>query len=153
MPQPRFTISVTLFNLDDLDRLTRLMVQVVNPPAVYALVGDLGAGKTTFVKGLAKGLGIDEDIQSPTFTISRVYDARDGLILSHYDFYRLNDAGIMADELHETLQDPQGVTAIEWGDIVEGVLPKERVTIVFEAPTEETRTLTLTGNTKLLEQL
>src|SRR5665647_571424 len=72
---------------------------------VIELVGDVGAGKTTFVKGLAHGLAIDEDVQSPSFTISRVYDARDDLQLAHYDFYRLNDAGIMANELTETTQD------------------------------------------------
>jgi tRNA threonylcarbamoyladenosine biosynthesis protein TsaE len=120
---------------------------------IIELVGDVGAGKTTFVKGLAIGLGVDEDVQSPSFTISRVYDARDGLLLAHYDFYRLADAGIMADELEETLQDPQTITVIEWAGIVEGVLPKERLTIQFESPTETKRILTLTGRAELLEQL
>jgi tRNA threonylcarbamoyladenosine biosynthesis protein TsaE len=120
---------------------------------IIELAGDIGAGKTTFVKGLAKGLGIDEDVQSPSFTISRVYDGRDELRLAHYDFYRLADAGIMADELAETMHDPRTVTVIEWAGIVEGVLPKERLTIQFESPTETRRTLTLTGHAKLLEQL
>jgi len=117
------------------------------------LIGDVGAGKTTFVKGLALGLSIDEDVQSPSFTISRVYDARDNLHLAHYDFYRLNDAGIMQDELAETMQDPETITVIEWADIVEGVLPKDRVTIIFESPSETTRILNLTGKKELLEQL
>ena len=117
------------------------------------LTGDVGAGKTTFVKGLALGLGIDEDVQSPSFTISRVYDARDDLQLAHYDFYRLNDAGIMANELSETTQDPLTVTVIEWADIVEGVLPGKRLGIVFESPTETSRKLTLEGPTELLEKL
>ena len=120
---------------------------------VIELVGDVGAGKTTFVKGLAKGLTIDEDVQSPSFTISRVYDARDDLQLAHYDFYRLSDAGIMADELTETTKDPLTVTVIEWADIVEGVLPENRVRIVFAAPTETTRVLTLDGSMNILEQL
>lgn len=120
---------------------------------VIELVGDVGAGKTTFTKGLAKGLEIDDDVQSPSFTISRVYEGRDGLLLVHYDFYRLHDAGIMADELRETVEDPQAVTVIEWAGIVEGVLPKDRLTITFETPTEETRKLTLSGNTAFLEKL
>jgi len=131
------------------ERIGRLLVG----GETVELVGDVGAGKTTFVKGLAKGLGIDEDVQSPSFTISRVYDARDDLQLAHYDFYRLNDAGIMKDELTETMRDAQTVTVIEWADIVEGVLPKERLTIVFETPTESSRKLTLTGATAILEQL
>ena len=117
------------------------------------LVGDVGAGKTTFTKGLAIGLGIDEAIQSPSFTISRVYDARDGLVLSHYDFYRLADAGIMNDELRETLGDPETVTVIEWADIVEGVLPTERLRLSFESPSETGRIVTIDGPAKLLEQL
>ena len=120
---------------------------------VIELVGDVGAGKTTFVKGLAVGLAIDEDVQSPSFTISRVYEARDDLQLAHYDFYRLNDAGIMANELAETTQDPQTITVIEWADIVEGVLPENRIRITFTAPTEITRTLTINGDEKLLEKL
>ena len=120
---------------------------------VIELVGDVGAGKTTFVKGLALGLLIDEDVQSPSFTISRVYEARDDLQLAHYDFYRLNDAGIMADELTETTQDPLTVTVIEWADIVEGVLPAGRLRISFVAPTESSRMLTLSGNEGILGKL
>jgi tRNA threonylcarbamoyladenosine biosynthesis protein TsaE len=108
---------------------------------VIELIGDVGAGKTTLVKGIAKGLGIDEDVQSPSFTISRVYDGRDDLRLLHYDFYRLNDAGIMADELSEAVSDPKAVTIIEWADVVEGVLPEGHVSITITSPTETTRRL------------
>ena len=107
---------------------------------VIELVGDVGAGKTTFTKGLAKGLGIDEDVQSPTFTISRVYDARDELTLAHYDFYRLVDAGIMSAELYEAVHDPKNITVIEWGDVVAGVLPRDRLSLSITA-TADTRRL------------
>lgn len=117
------------------------------------LVGDVGAGKTTFVKGLAQGLQIDEDVQSPSFTISRVYEARDGLQLAHYDFYRLNDAGIMANELAEAMQDPTTITVIEWADIVEGVLPGDRLTITFTSPSDTQRKLELHGRQGLIAQL
>lgn len=120
---------------------------------IIELRGDVGAGKTTFVKGLARGLRIDDDVQSPSFTISRVYDARDNLRLAHYDFYRLVDAGIMKDELAEMMQDPETITIIEWADIVEGVLPNDRLTIRFESPSETSRTLILEGNERLLEKL
>jgi tRNA threonylcarbamoyladenosine biosynthesis protein TsaE len=107
------------------------------------LVGDVGAGKTTLTKGIADGLGIDEDVQSPSFTISRVYDSPAGLPFAHYDFYRLHDAGIMADELHETLHDPQTITVIEWAEIVAGVLPVDRLTVHITSPAEETRAMTI----------
>jgi len=120
---------------------------------VIELSGDVGAGKTTFVKGLAVGMAIDEDVQSPSFTVSRVYDARDGLQLAHYDFYRLQDAGIMANELDEVIRDDTIVTVVEWADIVEGVLPKKRLRIEFASPSETDRTLEFSGLEKLTEQL
>ena len=121
------------------------------------LVGDVGAGKTTLVKGIAQGLEIDETVQSPSFTISRVYDTPYELRLAHYDFYRLHDAGIMADELREAAADTQAITIIEWADIVSGVLPSDRLTITIQATSESDRTLTFDGqgslSQKLLEQL
>lgn len=125
---------------------------------VLELVGDVGAGKTTLTKGIAEGMGVDEDVQSPSFTISRVYDELpSGLHLAHYDFYRLQDAGIMADELHEAAHDPQTVTVIEWADIVAGVLPDDRLTVSLVSPAETSRDVTLTAHgqraQKLVEQL
>lgn len=105
---------------------------------VLELIGDVGAGKTTFTKGLAKGLGISETVQSPTFTISRVYEGGK-LTLSHYDFYRLNDYGIMEMELAENLSNPKNVTVVEWaGDLAE-ILPKKHLKLVFESLNENQR--------------
>lgn len=117
------------------------------------LIGDVGAGKTTFTKGLALGLGISEDVQSPSFTISRVYEARDGLALAHYDFYRLNDAGILRDELSEAMQDTSVITVIEWADIVEGVLPDSRIRISFSSPSEDVRVLHVEDPTGIVEKV
>lgn len=106
---------------------------------VVELIGDVGAGKTTFVKGIARGLDVDEDVQSPSFTINRVYQTASDVKLSHYDFYRLGDAGIMADELDEAVNDPSTITVIEWADVVSGVLPKNRITVTFSSPSENVR--------------
>lgn len=95
------------------------------------LTSDLGGGKTTFTKGLAKGLGVGAIVTSPTFTISRVYSGRDGLKLIHFDFYRLPSAGMAAHELSEVIGDKLAVTVIEWGEVVEGVLPDEYLEIKF----------------------
>jgi tRNA threonylcarbamoyladenosine biosynthesis protein TsaE len=124
---------------------------------IIELVGDVGAGKTTFTKGLARGMSVDEDVQSPSFTISRVYDAPNGLRLAHYDFYRLHNAGIMADDLRETLGDAITVTVIEWAEIVSGVLPEDRLTLLISSTSEDDRRVELKvdGPTsrKLMEQL
>jgi tRNA threonylcarbamoyladenosine biosynthesis protein TsaE len=115
---------------------------------IIELVGDVGAGKTTLTKGVAAGMGVDEDVQSPSFTISRLYTAAHGLQLAHYDFYRLHDAGIMADELHETLHDQTTVTIIEWAEIVAGVLPADNLKITITSPQENTRHLELVAGGK-----
>ena len=106
---------------------------------VIELIGDVGAGKTTFTKGLAKGLAIAETVQSPSFTISRVYDGR--LELVHYDFYRLNNAGVMALELADNLSDAEKVVVIEWAETVADILPKERIRIKISSPSETERVL------------
>lgn len=120
---------------------------------VIELVGDVGAGKTTLTKGIASGLGIAGPVQSPTFTISNRYSSPNGFDLAHYDFYRLSDAGIMNDELHETVNDPGVVTVLEWGDVVKGVLPKDRLTITFEILSETARRLTLSAHGKKSDKL
>lgn len=109
---------------------------------VIELVGDVGAGKTTLVKGMGSGLQIDDDVQSPSFTISRVYRARDDLELHHYDFYRLQDAGVMKYELAESIHDPRVVTVIEWADTAHDVLPAQHCRIkISHTPDGEGRSI------------
>ncbi len=94
-------------------------------PAVIELVGDVGAGKTTFVRGLAEGLGVKEPVTSPSFTISKTYALPEGGRLVHYDFYRLPEPGLMADDLAENIADEKNVVVIEWGESVNDLLPKK----------------------------
>ena len=110
---------------------------------VLELIGDVGTGKTTLTKGLAEGLAISEPVQSPTFTISLVYAARDGLHLHHYDFYRLGEAGIMAEDVNEVMHDPAAVTVIEWSGAVSDVLPTDRLQISIQATDENERNVTV----------
>lgn len=109
------------------------------------LVGDVGAGKTTLTKGIARGLGVEEDVQSPSFTISRVYDLPGGRQLAHYDFYRLSDPGVLADELAEVMGRDDFITVIEWADIVESVLPPDHIQIHIVSPAETVRQVTIKG--------
>ncbi len=113
--------------------------------AVVELVGDVGAGKTTLTKGIAAGLGIDEEVQSPSFTLSRVYDIPDGRVLAHYDFYRLSDPGILALELADTMRRDDTITVVEWAAIVEGILPADHIRVTITSPSEATRAVELEG--------
>lgn len=124
---------------------------------VIELVGDVGAGKTTLVRGIANGMGVDETVQSPSFTISRVYNAADNRRLVHYDFYRLNDPGIMTSELAEAMSEPENVVIIEWADTVGHVLPVNRLTIQITTTTETARKVQLhakgDANIRLVEKI
>lgn len=120
------------------------------------LIGDIGAGKTTFTKGLARAMGISEDVQSPTFTISRVYETSDSRVLAHYDFYRLNDPGIMRAELAEAVHDPQTVTVIEWGEVVADAISNNTLSVIITPTSEDSRKVTLSAGgtaTRIMEEL
>lgn len=116
---------------DDTERLGQLLGQLLAAPELVELRADLGGGKTTFVRGLARGLGSKDIVASPTFTLNKIYKGKNSQI-HHYDFYRLNEAGIMSDELTESLQNPKVITVVEWSDVVQHVLPDHRLIIEFK---------------------
>lgn len=108
---------------------------------ILELIGDLGSGKTTFVQGLAEGLGITRRVLSPTFIIRRSYKGQ--LILEHFDFYRLNGPNdILGLGLEEIVSDPNTVVVMEWPERV-GLDQKNARKIKFEYVDEETRKITL----------
>ncbi len=99
--------------------------------SVIALIGDLGTGKTTFTQGFARGLGITEQVGSPTFKIVSEYEGNH-LILYHVDCYRLKNGADFLNIGGETLLNPDnGITVIEWADIIEEILPAEAIVIHF----------------------
>ncbi len=99
--------------------------------AVYTLIGDLGVGKTVFTQGVADGLGIKEQVNSPTFTIMQVYE--EGRIpFYHFDVYRIGDVEEMAEIGYEDYFYGDGVCMIEWADLVEDILPPVYTQITIE---------------------
>jgi tRNA threonylcarbamoyladenosine biosynthesis protein TsaE len=116
-------------NSDEMKELAWEFGRNLRGGEVVELRGDVGVGKTTFVQGLARGMGVTAEVGSPSFTIMKSYLGRDGLTLNHYDFYRLEDAGIMKNEIAEGLADRRNVTVVEWAKDVAGVLPPERFVV------------------------
>ena len=98
---------------------------------VFTMVGDLGVGKTVFTQGLAEGLGITEPISSPTFTIVQEYD-EGRLPFYHFDVYRIGDISEMDEIGFEDYVYGEGVSLIEWANLIEEILPEKRVDIVIE---------------------
>ena len=117
---------------------------------VFLLASDLGGGKTTFTKGLAKGLGSEAVVASPTFTVSRVYQCTKKISLHHFDFYRLQTGGMVVHELNEIAEDTNAVIVIEWGEIVSDVIPLEHIKIIFDrmVENEDSRNITITYPSK-----
>ncbi len=107
------------------------MGQAAKEGDVYTLVGDLGAGKTVFTKGVAAGLGVREPVSSPTFTIVQEY--RDGRMpFYHFDVYRIGDVEEMDEIGYEDYIYGQGLSMIEWANLIEEILPETRTEIVIE---------------------
>ena len=102
---------------------------------VFALIGDLGVGKTVFTKGLAVGLGIEEPVSSPTFTIVQIYD--EGRIpFYHFDVYRIGEPEEMDEIGYEDYVYGQGVSLIEWADLIQEILPEHYTEIRSEKDLE-----------------
>jgi tRNA threonylcarbamoyladenosine biosynthesis protein TsaE len=112
----------------------------LDAPAVLELLGDVGAGKTTLVRGIAQGLGVEEAVTSPSFTISKEYQGTKYRLV-HYDFYRLGDPGIMSEDLAESISDKNTITIIEWGNSIQDVLPENHKIIEIKYIDEKTREL------------
>lgn len=127
--------------LADTQKLAEHIGAAVKGGDVFEFHSDLGGGKTAFVKGLAKGMGVKGVVQSPSFTISFVHKAARDLELHHFDFYRLQEAGIMRAELAEALVQPNAVVAIEWGDIVHDILPSDRITVTLQILDNDERSI------------
>jgi tRNA threonylcarbamoyladenosine biosynthesis protein TsaE len=115
---------------EETEQLAEKLGRVLRGGEVIELVSDLGGGKTTFSRGLVRGLGSGDTVASPTFTISKLYRAGT-LEVHHFDFYRLQEAGIIADELAEVAGDSQTITLVEWADVVQHVLPDDRLAITI----------------------
>ncbi len=125
------------------------LANLLEPGDLLTLEGDLGAGKTTFTKGLAKGLGIQRMVNSPTFTILKQYSGR--LELNHFDVYRLenSDEDIGFDEFF----DSEAVSVVEWAKFIEDYLPTERLELIINRQSELGRQMTLTPIGKRYEKL
>lgn len=117
---------------------------------VICLDGELGSGKTVFVKGFAKALGIEDNITSPTFNIIKEYNNGE-LPLFHMDVYRLDE--IEEDIGIKDYYNKGGITIIEWSDLIRGDLPEERLEITFKILEEDKRVLVFKPHGRIYEEL
>jgi tRNA threonylcarbamoyladenosine biosynthesis protein TsaE len=136
MQQKSDVIIIESNSPEDTLTLGRRLGQEARPGEVYTLVGDLGVGKTVLTQGIAEGLGISEPVCSPTFTIVQVYE--EGRIpFYHFDVYRIGDIGEMDEIGYEDYFYGDGLTMIEWANLIEEILPQNRKEITIEKDLEK----------------
>ena len=121
---------------EDTRELGEKMGRLAEAGEVYALVGDLGVGKTVFTQGFARGLGVREAVNSPTFTILQVYE-EGRLPFYHFDVYRIEDAEEMEETGYEDCFYGEGVCLVEWADLVREILPERYTQITIEKEPEK----------------
>jgi tRNA threonylcarbamoyladenosine biosynthesis protein TsaE len=127
---------------DDTKSLAEMLGKAVKGGEVIEFHSDLGGGKTTFMKGFAVGMGVTDVVQSPTFSISQLHKAERGLELHHFDFYRLDDPGVVRAALAESLAQNDTVVAVEWGDSVHDVLGDKVISVTITVQDDDARVIT-----------
>ena len=128
--------TIETYSAEETAELGRRMGLEAKPGEVYTLVGDLGVGKTVFTQGIALGLGITEAISSPTFTIVQVYE-EGRMPFYHFDVYRIGDIEEMDEIGYEDYFYGEGLTMIEWANLIEEILPEKRKEITIEKDLEK----------------
>lgn len=124
------------YSAEDTTELGHKLGENAKPGDVYTLIGDLGVGKTVLTQGIAEGLGIDEPICSPTFTIVQVYE-EGKMPFYHFDVYRIGDIEEMDEIGYEDYFYGDGLTMIEWANLIEEILPEKRKEITIEKDLEK----------------
>lgn len=127
---------VETFSAEETLKLGEQIGREAKPGTVCTLVGDLGVGKTVFTQGIAKGLDIEESICSPTFTIVQVYE-EGRMPFYHFDVYRIGDIEEMDEIGYEDYFYGDGLTMIEWANLIEEILPVNRIDITIEKDLEK----------------
>ena len=122
--------------MEDTAKYAYEMAVNAEPGQVYALIGDLGVGKTVFTKGFAEGLGIEEPVSSPTFTTLQIYE-EGRLPLYHFDVYRIEEPEEMEEVGFDDYIYGEGVCLIEWANRIEEILPEETIYVVIEKDLEK----------------
>lgn len=123
------------FKPEDTYGIGREMGEQAVAGQVYCLIGDLGAGKTLFTQGFAKGIGIDESVNSPTFTIVQEYE-QGRLPFYHFDVYRISDPDEMYEIGYEEYFYGQGVCLVEWANLIEELIPEGAIVIQIDREPE-----------------
>ena len=135
--------QIEIRSLDELDRAAEFLCNNLADHRIVALYGGMGAGKTTLVSAIARYLGSEDPVTSPTFSIVNSYDTADGDVIHHFDFYRLNRPEEAFDIGYEEYFYGGGLCLVEWPEKIESLLPDDTLVVHITATSETSRLLTI----------
>lgn len=131
-------------SLNDLEKVSRDFLLEVGDAKVFAFQGEMGVGKTTFIKSLCKILGVEDDINSPTFAIVNEYESKQiDKPIYHFDFYRINDIGEVFDMGYEDYFYSNSYCFIEWPEKIDGLLPLDTIMVTITENEDSSRTINI----------
>lgn len=135
-------ISVTTHSPEETQQFAQRLALTLKAGDIICFKGSMGAGKTTFTRGLAKGLGITDDVSSPTFALVHEYSGG-RLPLAHFDMYRVNSEQALESTGFYDYIDAGGVLVVEWSENVERFLPRKHIAVTITMPDEHSRAITV----------
>ena len=137
--------TLTIKNLDQIQETARQFIKLMGDNTVFAFHGDMGAGKTTFIKAVCEELGVDDPVNSPTFAIINEYrSATTGELIYHFDCYRLENEAEAQDIGVEDYFDCGALCFIEWPERIDGLLPDDTVEVEITVNDDDSRMLKIT---------
>lgn len=136
-------MNIKIESLDKIDEAALEFIRAIGDNTVFAFHGDMGAGKTTFIKAICENLGISDTINSPTFAIVNEYRSDSGELIYHFDFYRINKIEEVFDFGYEDYFYSGSLCFIEWPEKVDTLLPKDTVNVYVKVQEDGSREVSL----------
>lgn len=137
-------MNIKIESLDKIDEAALEFIRAMGDNTVFAFHGDMGAGKTTFIKAICENLGVSDTINSPTFAIVNEYRSDSGELIYHFDFYRINKIEEVFDFGYEDYFYSGSLCFIEWPEKVDTLLPKDTVNVYVKVQEDGSREVSLT---------
>ena len=136
-------MNFILKDISDIDTAAKIFVEKFGNKKIFAFYGEMGAGKTTFIKSICKSMGVTGAITSPTFSLVNVYKTDSGLLIYHFDFYRIKNIEEAYDFGYEDYFYSGNICFIEWPELIESLLPEDVVEVRFTIDENEQRLISI----------
>jgi tRNA threonylcarbamoyladenosine biosynthesis protein TsaE len=138
--------TLTINSLSDIERAAKEFLMLAGNKKIFAFIGTMGAGKTTFIKAICKILGVSDEVNSPTFSIINEYTAQNNELVYHFDFYRINKLSEAQDLGLDDYFYSNNFCFMEWAELIAPLLPSFATTVTITENPDQTRTIRIPEN-------